>query len=73
MATSKHINIIEASKKQEDLIGQTDKELSFPNDFWRYYDIYRRKIITLAEFSTLSDIRIPVLKKLLNKLKSENP
>ncbi len=29
-----------------------------PNTFWKYYDLYRRKIITVNQFAILSDLRL---------------
>ena len=33
---------------------EANKEI--PKSFWKYYDLYRRKQISLKEFSLLSDL-----------------
>ena len=41
------------------------REFSAPNSFWKYYDLYRRQIITIADYSALSCIPEKDLVKLL--------
>jgi len=39
-----------------------------PKIFWKYFDSYRRKLITLEEFARLSAISIPDLKVFLAEI-----
>ena len=41
-----------------------------PKVFWKYFDSYRRKVITLEEFSKLSTISIPDLKVFLAEIET---
>jgi len=40
--------------------------MNIPKIFWKYYDLYRRKMITLSEYATLSGIRIEMLTEYLD-------
>lgn len=40
--------------------------MNIPKIFWKYYDMYRRKIITLTEYETLSGIRTELLTEYLD-------
>ena len=39
-----------------------------PKIFWKYYDLYRRKIITIKQFSELSNLSIKQIKTFLQIL-----
>ena len=40
-------------------------EFEAPKSFWKYYDLYRRKLLSLSEYSILSCISEKDLKMLL--------
>ena len=40
----------------------------FPKVFWKYYDAYRRKQISLKEFSKLTDLPEALLRKYLREV-----
>lgn len=40
--------------------------LIIPKEFWKYYDLYRRKIITLFEFSQRSGLKVEEIAFYLN-------
>ena len=42
-----------------------NKNCEPPKSFWKYYDLFRRKQITLEQFSALSQIAIDELRTLL--------
>lgn len=39
--------------------------MDIPKIFWKYYDVYRRRMITFAEFVTLTGIKGKVLNEYL--------
>lgn len=42
--------------------------MDIPNSFWKYYDLFRRKIICLEEFSRRSELPVFVVKKYLQEI-----
>ena len=42
--------------------------MDIPNIFWKHYDLYRRKIISLAEFEKATDIDKGILLQYLNEI-----
>ena len=45
-----------------------DNTVKIPNIFWKYYDLYRRKKITLKQFSDLSGLSEPKIMQYLDCL-----
>lgn len=39
--------------------------MDIPKIFWKYYDLYRRKLITLTEYAELAGIEIEMLNEYL--------
>ena len=46
--------------------------IEIPKSFWKYYDLYRREIITLKEFSSSSGLPEKELLKYLELLDKES-
>lgn len=42
--------------KRKNLEMRAKKEVEIPKVFWKYYDLYRRKEISLEEYSQKSDL-----------------
>ena len=39
------------------IVNETAKmELDIPKEFWKYYDLYRREVISLEEYSIKSNL-----------------
>ena len=45
--------------------------MTIPNVFWKYYDLYRRKQISLEEFVSLSQLTKSEIQAFLKKLATE--
>ena len=45
-----------------------DKEERNPNIFWKYYDLYRRKQITIKEFSLFSSLAEKEIQQYLERI-----
>lgn len=45
-----------------------ERGLEIPKCFWKYYDLYRRKKISLSEFSCLSGLSIIEIRHYLDGL-----
>ena len=45
--------------------------IEIPKIFWKYYDLFRRKVITLKEFSSLSNLSEEELSDYLEVLSTE--
>lgn len=46
--------------------------MDIPKSFWKYYDMYRRKRITFAEYVALTGIKAKVLNEYLTFI-AKNP
>ena len=42
--------------------------ITVPNSFWKYYDLYRRRKITICQFSTLSGLPVEEITVYLQEL-----
>ena len=49
-------------------IIKMDKEERIPNIFWKYYDIYRRKQITIEQFSLFSGLAEKEIQQYLDRI-----
>ena len=45
--------------------------MDIPKIFWKYYDLYRRKILSLDEFQQLSGICKETIVIILNEIETE--
>ena len=48
------------------------KDYEIPKAFWKEYDLYRRKIITIEEFSSHSKLTKKEIRIILQHLKKES-
>lgn len=46
--------------------------MEIPKIFWKYYDLFRRKLITLEEFSEKTSLQVGVLVFYLESIFLEN-
>lgn len=44
---------------------------NYPNDFWRFYDLYRRGKLTLEDFSVRSNLTKEEIRIYLKELRQE--
>lgn len=42
--------------------------MDIPNVFWKYYDLYRRKLISLTDFALLTGLKVEQLDCYLRKI-----
>lgn len=59
----------ECCQKKTDINSIRQPEI--PNVFWKYYDLYRRKKISLKEYAAKTEIDEPTLKIFLNLIAQE--
>ena len=57
----KEDDVMEALKFFPDYDNCDEQDTEPPKEFWKYYDLYRRKKLSLEEFSKCSEIEIHYL------------